>query len=421
VNDTAAVVLAGGKGERMGVLCHARPKPSLPFGGKYHVIDFCLSNCIYSGIDDIAVLTDYRRAYLADYIVRWRAAHASHANLRVLEPKNGSYHGTADAVYQNVAPIGKNRAETILILAADHVYKMDYRQMLAFHHSVGADVTVGVVPVTLEQATRFGTVEIGAGNRITAFYEKSVTSWSNLASMGIYIFSRKALEACLAEDAVRPGSSHDFGYSVLPEAVQKHRVYAYRFTGYWQDIGTINTYYETNLELVRGRPLLSLNGRSPILTAELPTAPSCTGRQAGIVNSLVSPGCVIRGRVENSVLSPRVWVDEGAVVRDSIILENTFIGRDSIIDGCILDEWVKVGVRSYVGLGHVSDATDENITVVGHGTTIPSHTIVERKRKSAPEPCATDSPSGAVIAVVNFPGGHAQGVPGNDIPSFKVL
>ncbi|MGD0794616.1 MAG: sugar phosphate nucleotidyltransferase [Dehalococcoidales bacterium] len=416
MNNTTAVILAGGKGERMGVLCQARPKPSLPFAGKYRVIDFSLSNCIYSEINNIAVLTDYRRAHLADYIHRWRLMNTKRANLRVLEPKNGSYSGTADAVYQNLGLINKDKTDTVLILAADHVYKLDYREMLAFHHRVNADVTVGVVPVPPAQAARFGTVSVSADNRISDFYEKSLASLSNLASMGIYIFNRKILGERLMEDAARPGSPHDFGYSIIPEAVKKHRVFAYVFAGYWRDIGTIDTYYQTNLELVRARPRFSLDGASPVLTREHLYEPPCIGSQAGIMNSLVSPGCVIRGRVENSVLSPRVWVDEGAVVRDSIIMGNTFIGRDSIVDGCILDEWVKVGVHSYVGLGHIPNAVDENITVLGQGVTIPPDTIVERKRKSIPE----RSPAGTVMTVVAFSGGLTPGV-STDTSTIKVV
>ena len=384
--NTTAVILAGGRGERMGVLCHSRPKPSLPFSGKYRVIDFSLSNCIYSGFSNVAVLTDYHRAQLADYINRWRSANAANINLRTVEPKNGSYIGTADAVCQYLSSVGKNKTDNVLVLAADHVYKMDYRRLLDFHQAVNADITVGIIPVPEEQAQRFGTVNIGLDDRIIDFHEKSSSSWSRLASMGIYVFKRKILEECLAEDSANPGSQHDFGYSILPQAVKNLRVFAYMFGGYWRDIGTIDTYYETNLELNRGRSRLNIDGDSPVLTYETLLASPCLGKQAGVTDSVISPGCIIRGRVENSVLSPGVRVDEGAFVRDSVIMGNVFIGRDSVVDGAILDEWVKIGSRSYIGLGHTPGAVNENITVLGPGVTVPADTILERNNKVQLEP-----------------------------------
>ncbi|HTY81648.1 MAG TPA: sugar phosphate nucleotidyltransferase [Dehalococcoidales bacterium] len=390
--NTAAVILAGGRGERMGVLCHSRPKPSLPFAGKYRVIDFSLSNCLYSGLSNIAVLTDYNRALLADYVNHWRGTNAPDANLRTLEPKNGSYNGTADAVFQCLPSFGKNRTDTFLILAADHVYRMDYRRMLAFHRDSKADITLGIIPVSEEQARRFGTVNLGMDDRITDFYEKSCASPSRLASMGVYIFNRDVLEQCLADDSANPASQHDFGYSVLPQAVKDRRVFAYMFGGYWRDIGTIDTYYETNLDLNRAGSRLSMDGESPVLTHEKLSIQSCMGKEAGVTGSVISPGCVVRGRVENSVLSPRVWVDEGAFVRDSIIMGNVFIGRDSVVDGAILDEWVKVGSHSYIGLGHVPGGINEIVTVLGPGVTVPPDTIMERKHKvqleNVPRPVA---------------------------------
>jgi glucose-1-phosphate adenylyltransferase len=290
LNNTAAVILAGGRGKRMDILCHVRPKPALPFAGRFRVIDFSLSNCIYSQISDIAVLADYRRSKMADYIHRWRLMNANSTNLRVLEPKAGSYSGTADAVYQNLEYFNELKVETVLVLAGDHVYKLDYRKMLDFHQEVNADVTVGVVPVPIEQTHRFGTVTLDAGGRITDFIEKSPASRSNLASMGIYVFSGRVLAERLIEDAGDPTSRHDFGYSLLPDMVKRDRVFAYRFGGYWQDIGTIEDYYEANIELTREQPCFSLNSATPVLTQEQQLLPSYIGRQASVVNSLVSPG-----------------------------------------------------------------------------------------------------------------------------------
>jgi glucose-1-phosphate adenylyltransferase len=217
--------------------------------------------------------------------------------------------------------------------------------------------------------------------RITGFFEKSCSSPSRLASMGIYIFNRDVLESCLSEDFADPGSLHDFGYSILPQAVKNQRVFAYMFGGYWRDIGTIDTYYETNLDINKSRPRLTMGGDSPVLTCDSYSVRPCLGSQGNVTDSVISTGCIIRGRVENSVLSPGVCVDEGVFVRDSIIMGNVFISRDSVIDGAILDEWVKIGARSYIGLGHVPSAADETVTVLGQGVTISPDTLLECKRK----------------------------------------
>jgi glucose-1-phosphate adenylyltransferase len=384
VNNTAAVILAGGRGERMDILCHARPKPALPFAGRFRVIDFSLSNCIHSRISDIAVLTDYQRSYMADYIRQWHRFNAGSANCHVLEPRAGSYLGTADAVYQNLDYFNKHKVDTVLVLAGDHVYKLDYRKMLAFHREVNADITVGVIPVPLEETCRFGTVTLDASGRITGFMEKSPVSRSNLASMGIYAFDRKVLAERLIDDAGNPASRHDFGYSLLPNMVKRDMVFAYRFEGYWQDIGTVGAYYEANMELTKEQPCFSLNSATPVMTQKPHLSPPCISRQSSIINSLVSPGCVVRGRVENSVLSPQVWVDEQAVVRNSVIMGRTFIGRHSVVDRCVLDEEVKIGDYCYLGFGSGLIPGDWDITVLGKGVAIPPHTAIGRNCKVMP-------------------------------------
>ena len=384
MGSTIAVVLAGGKGDRMGILCHVRPKPALPFAGRFKVIDFSLSNCIYSGISDIAVLTDYQRDHMVDYLRQWHLTNAGAANFQVLEPGSGSYNGTADAVYKNLNHFDRSAVETVLILAADHVYKLDYRQMLAFHQEVKADITVGVIPVPIEQAHRFGTVTVDTNGEVLDFVEKSPMPQSNLASMGIYVFDRNVLAERLREDAGDLRSRHDFGYSILPKIVKQDRVFAYRFNGYWQDIGTIEAYYEVNMELTKEQPSFSLNGTSPILTQEQRLLPPYIGKQAIIKNSLISPGCVIRGCVENSILSPRVCVDEQAVVRNSVIMENTYIGYQSIVDRCVLDEGVNIGNYCYIGFSPGLTPSDLDVTVLGKGVTIPPHTAIGRGGKISP-------------------------------------
>jgi len=403
LSNTAAVILAGGRGKRMDILCHVRPKPALPFAGRFRVIDFSLSNCIYSQISDIAVLTDYQRSHMADYIRQWHQFNANSTNCHVLEPRVGSYNGTADAVYQNLDYFNKRKVETVLVLAGDHVYKLDYRKMLAFHQEVNADVTVGVIPVPIEQTHRFGTVTLDSDGRITDFLEKSPVSRSNLASMGIYVFNKRVLAERLIEDAGDPTSRHDFGYSLLPDMVKRDRVFAYRFEGYWQDIGTIEAYYEANMELTREQPCFSLNSATPVMTREQLISPPCIGKQASIINSLISPGCVVRGRVEDSVLSPQVWVDEQAVVRNSVIMGNTFIGRHSVVDRCVLDEGVKVGDYCYLGFGSSLIPSDWDITVLGKGVAVPPHTAVGRNCKIMPHVVTSDFVTNVVASGMVVP------------------
>jgi glucose-1-phosphate adenylyltransferase len=400
VNNIAAVILAGGSGKRMDILCHIRPKPALPFAGRFRVIDFSLSNCFHSQISDIAVLTDYQRSYMADYIRQWHRFNAHSTNCSVLEPGAGSYLGTADAVYQNLDYFYKRNVNTVLVLAGDHVYKLDYRKMLAFHREVNADVTVGVIPVPLEETHRFGTVTLDTSGRITDFLEKSPISRSNMASMGIYVFNRRILAERLIEDAGDQTSRHDFGYSLLPDMVKRDRVFAYQFEGYWQDIGTVEAYYEANMELTKEQPCFSLNSATPVMTQEQHLSPPCICGQASIINSLVSPGCVVKGRVENSVLSPKAWVDEGAVVRNSVIMGNAFIGRHSVVDHCVLDEEVKIGDYCYLGFGSSLIPGNCDITVLGKGVTVPPHTAIGRNCKIMPHVEASDFVSNVVTSGV---------------------
>ncbi len=250
MNKVLAMILAGGKGQRMDVLCRERPKPLLPFAGSFRIIDFSLSNCIHSGIGNIAVVVDYQRQHLLDYLVSgspWMPN--ANSSLSILEPKVGFYMGTADAVYQNLEYIQRHGPDLVLILAADHVYKMDYSKLLAFHERVGAELTIGVASVPIEKADRFGTVFINTEGRIIDFIEKPEVPKSNLVSMGIYAFNRDALAELLIEDAAQQASPHDFGKAIIPKMVKRNKVFAYKFNGYWRDIGTIEAYYEANMDL----------------------------------------------------------------------------------------------------------------------------------------------------------------------------
>jgi glucose-1-phosphate adenylyltransferase len=379
-----ALILAGGRGKRMDILCHLRPKPALPFAGRFRVIDFSLSNCIHSQINAVAVLVDYQRTDMAEYLKCWHSANGAVGDLSILPPKVGSYVGTADAVYQNLGYLDRLDADTVLILAGDHVYKMDYRKMIAFHQMVKADATVGVVRVPVEEAHRFGTLAVDAEGRITDFVEKSATSRHTLASMGIYVFNKKFLAEHLAEDAGNPNSPHDFGYSILPQIVKQDRVFAYAFDGYWQDIGTVKAYYEANMELLGTQPRFSLNSNWPILTESIHPLASMKSAVGAIGNSLISPGCVIKGRVENSILSPGVYVDEKAEIRNSVIMGNVSIGYHSIVDRCILDDGVKVGQSCYIGIGASLLPGNWEITVLGKDVKVPSHTAISRNCKILP-------------------------------------
>ena len=378
-----ATILAGGKGTRMDIFCQVRPKPVLPFAGKYRFIDFSLSNCVHSQVNDIALLVDYQRSYLTSYLKQWKNENSAKSAINILEPENnGSYCGTADALYQKLDFLQKHSADKVLVMPSDQAYKMDYRKMLAFHEKSKADVTIGVVPVPIEEAHRFGTLTLEKDGRVIEYIEKPDVPKSNLVSMGIYIFNKDILIQRLIEDAVEPASIHDLAYSITPGTVARDSVYAYRFDGFWRDIGTIDAYYATSLELNSSRPPFSLDGTWPILTCENDEPVKKTAW--GVVeNSIISPGCVIKGRVENSILSPGVKVDECAVVKNSILMSNVSVGLHSVIDSCIADEEAIIGEFCYVGFGSDRKRTAE-CTLLGKGVTISPHTAVARGCKIMP-------------------------------------
>jgi len=282
------------------------------------------------------------------------------------------------------------------VLAGDHVYKMDYRDMFAFHRKSHADVTIGAVRVTLEQTNRFGIISKYSDGRITTFSEKPDMPQSNLASMGIYIFNPELLAQRLTEDAARLDSTHDFGYAVIPEMVRRDRVFAYEFDSYWQDIGTTEAYYEANMELVKPGTSLSLDGRWPVFSEEGGTAPPRKGGQGTAVNSLVSPGCVIKGRVVNSILSPGVMVDSEAVVLDSVLMANVFVGYHSVVDRCVVGHGVSIGGFCYVGFGESVSSEGNGVTLLGEGVAVPDHTAIGRRCKVMPHTGHDDFPSSVV-------------------------
>lgn len=397
MTKVSAMVLAGGKGTRMDILCRAKAKPALPFAGKFRVIDFTLSNCIHSEIENIAVLVDYQRQQLAGYLKRSCFVDLPRS-LDILGPRLESYRGTADAVFQNLDHVARTGARLVLVLAGDHVYRMDYRKMIAFHEEAGADVTVGVISVPASESHRFGMVTRDSNGRIVEFVEKPRVSGTSLASMGIYVFDYRKLAERLAMDATDPRSLHDFGHSILPRIVHQNKVFAYEFSGYWQDIGTVSAYYDANMELLREKPFLCLNGNWPVLHKEGDLAPASVTGQGTVKHSLVSPGCHIAGLVENSVLSPGVVVEPQAVVRNSIVMTGCVIGRHSVVDRSILDEEVNVGKSCYIGFGEAANKESRGITVVGRSATVPPFTAIDRDCKVLPHVGPSDFTSKVVAS-----------------------
>lgn len=373
----------------MGILCKLKPKPVLPFGGTFRIIDFTLSNCVHSGNSDISVLVDHQRLQLVRYLKRWHSVNIFTPEINILAPANGNYKGTANAVYQNLSYLKKTGAVNVLLLASDHIYNMNYNRMLKTHMDERADATVGVVRASPEDIERFGTISIDQRNRILDFKEKSSQSSSAIVSMGIYVFNIDFLIAHLQEDAERPDSSHDFGYSLLPDMVKRGRVFAYTFNGYWNDIGTINSYYSAHMKLLNHLPHLKQDARYTVLTAWRGLPARRISRQ-NIINSIISPSCEIRGKVTNSVLSPGVVVENQTEVINSVILPNSVIGYHSIVNRCILDQDVKIGKYNYIGWedDHPKEITD--ITVLGQNVQTPDYVAIGSRCKVMPNTVVAD-------------------------------
>jgi glucose-1-phosphate adenylyltransferase len=404
VGDVLAVILAGGAGERLSILSAVRSKPAVPFGGKFRLIDFSLSNCANSGIDNVLVLTQYNPRSLIAHVKTgrpWDLERVRGGGIRVLQPfvsrdKSGWYLGTADAVRYNLHDIDEEGAELVLVLGGDHVYKMDYRPMIAAHREANADVTVAVRTVPLAEATRMGICELDAERRIVDWEEKPAEPKSDLASMGVYVFSRSALDRWLTE------SDHDFGRDVIPAMLAGGaRLFGHRFDGYWRDVGTIEAYWAANLDLVGLVPPLDLFDTSWLIhTRSEERAPAKLGPWAVARHSLISHGCIVNGTVVNSVLSPGVKVYDGAVVQDSVILLDTEIGPGAIIDTAVIDKYVTVGAGAVVGDGEDRSTPNADepellvsgITVVGERARIPPGTRIGRNCLVAPSVTEADFP-----------------------------
>ena len=323
------MLLAGGQGSRLLALTKRNAKPAVAFGGKYRIIDFSLSNCINSNINTVGVLTQYKPTILNAYLGNGEAwdLDAQDGGVHVLPPYSTEtggnwYNGTADAIYHNIDFLDHHNPEYVAILSGDHLYKMDYNKMLDFHKEMKADLTVSVIPVPIEEASRFGIMSIDEENAITKFTEKPKEPESNLASMGLYIFSWPVLRTALLEDHDDPDSEHDFGKNLIPKLLKEgKRLYAYKFTGYWQDVGTIDSYYNSQMALLEDDPEFDIfDDDMKIFSNDNISPPHYVGKDGIVERSIVCNGCVIEGTVKNSILSSNVFVGPGALVEDAILL-----------------------------------------------------------------------------------------------------
>ncbi len=359
MNEIVAMILAGGQGTRLGVLTENVVKPAVPFGGKYRIIDFTLSNCVNSSIYTVGVLTQYRPRVLSTHLGVGRDWDMDRktGGLFILSPYAAStegewYKGTAHAVAQNIDFIDQFSPKYVLILSGDHVYSMDYNEMLDFHISKGADATISCIRVSLSEAHRFGTVITDNISRVKEFEEKPKKPRSQLASMGIYIFNWPLLREILIKDSKDESSSHDFGKDIMPNLVSQKAIYAYEFEGYWRDVGTIDAFWEANIDLTRSMPALNLydpNWRFYTHSAEMP--PAFFGPDAKVLNSLTSEGCIVNGTTESSVLFQGVTLGRGSYVKNSVIMTNVKIGENCLIENAIVSENVVIGNNCQIGIG----------------------------------------------------------------------
>ncbi len=368
-NNMLAMILAGGRGSRLHELTNKVAKPAVSYGGKYRIVDFPLSNCANSGIDVVGVLTQYESILLNSYVAagrRW-GLDAKDSGVYVLPPRETAdsnldvYRGTADAISQNIDFIDTYSPEYILILSGDHIYKMDYDKMLDAHKANNADATIAVLPVPMKEASRFGIMNTDENGKIVEFEEKPEKPKSNLASMGIYIFNWKQLRKALTADMKNPDSSHDFGKDIIPNFLNEGKaLYAYKFEGYWKDVGTIDSLWEANMDLLDPNNPLDLNDPTwKIYTEDVTTLPHYIGPNADIKRAFITQGCVIDGSVKNSVLFTGAKVGEGAKIIDSVLMPGVTIESGAVVTRALVADGVKIGKGAKVG-----DSKSEHIELV---------------------------------------------------------
>ena len=368
-NNMLAMILAGGRGTRLEALTKKIAKPAVYYGGKYRIIDFPLSNCANSNINVVGVLTQYESVLLNSYAAagsRW-GLDARDSGVYVLPPreKDGAafdvYRGTADAISQNIDFIDSHSPDYVLILSGDHIYKMDYSKMLSYHRQSDADATIAVLPVPMKEASRFGIMNTDEDGRIVEFEEKPEHPKSNLASMGIYIFDWKQLRKMLVADMDDPESNHDFGKDIIPKMLSEDkRLFAYQFKGYWKDVGTIDSLWEANMDLLSKNNELDLNDSTwKIYTEDVATVPQYIGKDAKVENSYINQGCMVNGNVKNSVLFTSVKVAKDACVEDAVLMPNVVVGEGAVIHRAIVAQGVKIDPGAVVG-----DPNSEHIELI---------------------------------------------------------
>ena len=368
-NNMLAMILAGGRGSRLHELTNRVAKPAVSYGGKYRIVDFPLSNCANSGVDIVGVLTQYESVLLNSYVAaggRW-GLDARESGVFVLPPREKAdadldvYRGTADAISQNIDFIDKYSPEYLLVLSGDHIYKMDYDKMLDYHKEMNADATIAVIEVPMKEASRFGIMNTDGAGRIVEFEEKPEHPKSNLASMGIYIFNWKLLRKMLLADIKDPDSHHDFGKDIIPQLLNDNKTLAaYKFKGYWKDVGTIDSLWEANMDLLDSRNELNLNDASWIIyTEDTPTLPQYIGPNAKIDKAFITQGCVVKGEVKHSVLFTGCKVGEGAKIIDSVLMPGVEVAAGAVVQRALVADNIKIGPEAVVG-----SADSENIEIV---------------------------------------------------------
>lgn len=391
--ECVAMILAGGQGSRLGALTKTVAKPAVAFGGKYRIIDFPLSNCVHSGIDTVGVLTQYQPLELNTYIGNGNPWDLDRNNggAYVLPPYQSAgegrwYKGTADAIYQNFAFLENFKPKNVLILSGDHIYKMHYGEMLKVHTESQAAVTIAVMPVPWEEASRFGIMSVDENGLITEFEEKPANPKSNLASMGIYIFNYEKLKEYLTEDEKNPESSNDFGKNIIPKMLENgEKMVSWSFEGYWKDVGTIYSLWEANMDLIDTPPKFEISDRKwSIYSRNQAQAPQYIGTHAKLENSCITEGCSIDGTVKHSVIFGDVLIEEGAVVEDSVVMQGAKIRKDAHVKGAIIGVGVEVGAGSSVGEKDVDDnpyassMCTHGIILIESGASLPAGSVIGR-------------------------------------------
>lgn len=409
--EMIAMLLAGGQGSRLGVLTQKVAKPAVSFGGKYRIIDFPLSNCINSGVDTVGVLTQYQPLRLNTHIgigIPWDLDR-NVGGVTVLPPYEKSkgsdwYTGTANAIYQNLEYMETFNPDYVLILSGDHIYKMDYEVMLEYHKANNADVTIAAMPVPIEEASRFGVVITDDNNRITEFEEKPEHPRSNLASMGIYIFSWPALRDALIKLSEEPGC--DFGKHIIPHCFDKgQRIFAYEYNGYWKDVGTLGSYWEANMELIDIIPEFNLYEEYwKIYTKSDIILPQYIAPDAVIERSIIGEGTEVYGQVYNSVIGAGVVIGQGAIIRDSIIMRDTKIGANTVVTKAIVAEDCEIGANAEIGVGDYAPSKYDpkvyqfDLVTIGEHSVIPDHVKIGKNTAISGVTAAEDYESGSLAS-----------------------